>query len=82
MSLTFDLHAHSNISDGILTPVELVKHAAAHKVDVLALTDHDDTSGLSIARETAERLGVKFINGVEISVTWKKTHFTYCRFKN
>ncbi|TSA42661.1 MAG: PHP domain-containing protein [Methylotenera sp.] len=72
MSLTFDLHSHSNISDGLLTPIELVEHAAAHNVDVLALTDHDDTSGLKIAREAAQRLGVQLINGVEISVTWKK----------
>jgi len=42
-----DLHSHSNISDGLLTPTELVAHAAQHGVTVLALTDHDDISGLS-----------------------------------
>ena len=72
MSLIFDLHSHSTISDGVLSPVELVEHAAHHGVDVLALTDHDDTGGLAIAAAEAKRWGLHFINGVEISVTWKK----------
>ncbi len=72
MSLMIDLHSHSNISDGMLSPVELIEHAAMHRVDVLALTDHDDTSGLKIAAIEAERWGLQLINGVEISVTWKK----------
>ena len=72
MSLRIDLHSHSNISDGLLTPVELVAHAATHHVDVLALTDHDDTSGLEMAAIEAKRLGLQLINGVEISVTWKR----------
>jgi hypothetical protein len=72
MSLSIDLHAHSNISDGLLTPAELVEHAAMHRVDVLALTDHDDTSGLEIAEIEAKRWGMQLIKGVEISVTWKK----------
>jgi predicted metal-dependent phosphoesterase TrpH len=72
MSLSIDLHAHSNISDGLLTPAELVEHAAMHGVNVLALTDHDDTSGLELAGNEAKRRGMQLIKGVEISVTWKK----------
>ncbi|MDI1298582.1 3',5'-nucleoside bisphosphate phosphatase [Methylotenera sp.] len=72
MSLTFDLHSHTTISDGMLSPNELVAYAANQGVDVLALTDHDDTGGLAIAAEEAKRWGLHFINGVEISVTWKK----------
>jgi predicted metal-dependent phosphoesterase TrpH len=72
MSLIFDLHSHSNISDGLLTPAELVAHAATHGVDVLALTDHDDVGGLEAARVAAIRHNIQFVNGVEISVTWKK----------
>lgn len=72
MPFTIDLHSHSNISDGLLTPAELIEHAAMHRVDVLALTDHDDTSGLEVARTEAARWGIHLINGVEISVTWKK----------
>lgn len=72
MPFTIDLHAHSNISDGILTPEELIEHAAMHRVDVLALTDHDDVSGLEVAAREAKRWDIRLINGVEISVTWKK----------
>ncbi len=67
-----DLHSHSNISDGLLSPAELVGHAAEHGVRVLALTDHDDIDGLAEARLAAASHGIQFINGVEISVTWKK----------
>jgi predicted metal-dependent phosphoesterase TrpH len=72
MSLSIDLHAHSNISDGLLTPVELIEHAAMQRVDILALTDHDDTAGLEIAEAEAIRWGMQLIKGVEISVTWKR----------
>jgi predicted metal-dependent phosphoesterase TrpH len=70
--LDYDLHCHSSISDGTLTPGEVVKRAALRGVKVLALTDHDDTGGLNEAREVALQLGLTFINGVEISVTWRK----------
>jgi predicted metal-dependent phosphoesterase TrpH len=72
MALIFDLHSHSTISDGILSPAELVEHAVAHGVDVLALTDHDDTGGLAAASLAAKRSGLQLIHGVEISVTWRK----------
>lgn len=65
-----DLHSHSTVSDGLLAPADLVRHAAAKGVKVLALTDHDDVSGLPEAREAAAGEGMELINGVEISVTW------------
>ena len=71
MPSPIDLHSHSTASDGLLTPAELVRHAAAHGVRVLALTDHDDTSGLEEASIAASVAGINLINGVEISVTWK-----------
>lgn len=67
-----DLHSHSNISDGLFSPTELVEHAVQHGVSVLALTDHDDIGGLAEARQAATAHGIQLINGVEISVTWKK----------
>lgn len=67
-----DLHSHSNVSDGLFTPAELVEHAASHGVRVLALTDHDDIDGLADARQAAALHGIQLVNGVEISVTWKK----------
>ena len=69
--LDYDFHCHSNISDGTLTPTELVQRAAGRGVKVLALTDHDDVDGLAEARTVAHELGMIFINGVEISVTWR-----------
>ncbi len=66
-----DLHSHSTVSDGLLTPDELVTHAAAKGVRILALTDHDDTAGLAEAKVVATRHGIQLIHGVEISVTWR-----------
>ena len=70
--LDYDLHCHSNISDGTLTPAEVVDRAHSRGVKVLALTDHDDMDGLDEARSAASQHGMTFINGVEISVTWRK----------
>jgi 3',5'-nucleoside bisphosphate phosphatase len=71
--LDYDLHCHSTVSDGLLTPTELVAHAAERGVKVLALTDHDDLDGLDEARAAAKQHGIQFINGVEISVSWRSS---------
>lgn len=68
--LPVDLHCHSVFSDGVLSPAELAERAHAHGVQLWALTDHDELSGLSQAREHAQALGIRFVDGVEISVTW------------
>jgi hypothetical protein len=65
-----DLHCHSSVSDGLLAPAMLVDRAAANGVDVLALTDHDELGGLAEARTRAADLGLRFVNGVEVSITW------------
>jgi 3',5'-nucleoside bisphosphate phosphatase len=67
----FDLHAHSTISDGTLTPTELVDRAAARGVDYLALTDHDDTAGIDEARSAAAATPLRVVPGVEVSVSWE-----------
>jgi predicted metal-dependent phosphoesterase TrpH len=72
MAALFDLHCHSTVSDGLLSPSDLVAYAAKRGVKVLALTDHDDLGGLQAAREAALEHGIQFVNGVEISVTWKR----------
>jgi predicted metal-dependent phosphoesterase TrpH len=69
--LDYDLHCHSNFSDGILTPTLIVERAALRELKVLALTDHDDVAGLEEAAQAAARCGIEFINGVEISVSWR-----------
>jgi predicted metal-dependent phosphoesterase TrpH len=68
--LNVDLHCHSTVSDGTLTPEALVERAKRNGVEVLALTDHDELGGLARARERATDLGLPFVAGVEVSVTW------------
>ena len=68
--LNVDLHCHSTASDGLLPAAEVVRRAGANAVDMLALTDHDDLSGLASARSVADELAMRFINGVEISIEW------------
>ena len=69
--LDYDLHCHSNVSDGLLSPAELVARAAGRGVKVMALTDHDDLDGLPQARAAAQQHGIEFVDGVEISVSWR-----------
>jgi hypothetical protein len=71
--LNVDLHCHSTASDGLLAPKDVVARAAANGVDILSLTDHDDTSGLAQARAEADARGLRFVDGVEVSVTWHGT---------
>ncbi len=65
-----DLHTHSCVSDGTLSPSELVERAANHGVDMLALTDHDELSGLKEAARAAVQKGIRFIPGVEVSAVF------------
>lgn len=69
--LNIDLHCHSHVSDGVLSPEDVVMRAAANGVDVFALTDHDDVAGLPEAQTAADQVGIAFIPGIEISVTWR-----------
>jgi predicted metal-dependent phosphoesterase TrpH len=69
MSLICDFHAHSTVSDGTLTPAELVLQAHRSGVDVLALTDHDDVAGIPEALARAQELGMELLPGVELSVS-------------
>lgn len=65
--LPIDMHCHSTRSDGTFSPTEVVQKAYDKGVKVLSLSDHDTVLGLQEARQTAERLGMTLINGVEIS---------------
>src|SRR5207248_8250588 len=67
----FDLHAHSTHSDGLLTPAELVRRAAARAVDGLALTDHAELSGPSEAEAAAAGPPLRPIAGAEVSARWR-----------
>ena len=65
--MRIDLHTHSNRSDGTDDPAVLMEHAAAAGLDVIALTDHDATTGWDEAQQAADRLGIRLVRGIEIS---------------
>ena len=68
-----DLHCHSTVSDGTLEPEALAARAKANRVELWALTDHDELGGQQRAQEAARAAGLPFLNGVEISVTFLDT---------
>jgi predicted metal-dependent phosphoesterase TrpH len=65
-----DLHCHSTVSDGKYSPTEVAARARAGGVTLWSLTDHDQLGGQHEARAAAEALGIGYVCGVEISVTW------------
>ena len=68
--MRIDLHTHSTVSDGTLSPAEVIEAAVAAGLDVVALTDHDSLRGWLEAAQAAGRLGIGFVPGVEISCRW------------
>jgi len=68
--LNADLHCHSVVSDGTLTPEELASRAAANGVELWALTDHDEVGGQHRAAAAARENGMRYLTGTEISVTF------------
>ena len=71
--MLFDLHSHTNASDGQLSPSELVARAVERGVNVLAITDHDTLIGLAEAHAfiADKQLAITLINGIEISCVWE-----------
>ncbi|ANI99440.1 phosphatase [Polynucleobacter wuianus] len=69
-TLNADLHCHSVVSDGTLTPEALAERAKANGVNLWALTDHDELGGQQRAKAAASALNIDYLSGVEISVTW------------
>jgi predicted metal-dependent phosphoesterase TrpH len=63
-----DLHAHTNVSDGTLSPTALVEAAARAGLAAIAVTDHDHVGALPAARDAGVRLGVDVVTGIELSV--------------
>ena len=67
-----DLHCHSYFSDGELSPSALLKKALDAHVKLLALTDHDTIEGLQELHAAAKGCDIAVIDGIELSVRWKK----------
>lgn len=68
--LNADLHCHSVVSDGTLTPEELAQRAHGNGVELWSLTDHDELGGQQRASAAARALGMRYLTGTEISVTF------------
>lgn len=68
--LNADLHCHSNVSDGTLSPEALAERARRNGVELWALTDHDEVGGQHRARAAAHEQGLAYLTGSEISVTF------------
>jgi 3',5'-nucleoside bisphosphate phosphatase len=68
--LNADLHCHSVVSDGTLTPEALAERASANGVELWALTDHDEIGGQHRAAAAARAQGMKYLTGTEISITF------------
>lgn len=69
-ALNADLHCHSVVSDGTLTPEDLAQRAKQNGVALWALTDHDEVGGQSRAAAAAAAVGLDYLSGVEISVSF------------
>lgn len=70
-----DLHTHSTESDGTYTPTELIELAHSRGIGTIALTDHDTCAGLKEAQARARELGVNFIPGIELDISFKPGEF-------
>ncbi len=68
MEKTIDLHTHSTYSDGSLSPTDLIDLACKANLSALALTDHDTIEGLAEAEAEADKQGIRFLPGLELSV--------------
>lgn len=80
--MRIDLHNHTNHSDGVLTPKELLDRAIKNNVDIFALTDHDSVFGCDEIYELAKDTNVKVIKGMELSTTYKgESVHIICLFK-
>ncbi len=69
--MIYDLHTHSNFSDGALSPADLVQRALEKRVDVLAITDHDTIAACQA--DAAAGRKIRLIHGIELSTQWENT---------
>lgn len=66
-----DLHVHSNASDGVLSPEDLVMSARRTGLSVLGITDHDTVAGIKPAKAVAANAGIRIVPGIELSCGWE-----------
>lgn len=71
MKYKIDLHTHSYISDGTFSPREVIRIASKSNIKAIALTDHDSIEGVKDALDEAKKRNIDFLNGIEISASYK-----------
>ena len=69
-SMIIDLHIHSKSSDGAFTVEEIFKEAKLRNIEFMSITDHDSIDCQEVAIDLAEKAGIRYISGVELSVTF------------
>ncbi len=69
--MNIDLHCHTNISDGTLSPAELIALAVEREIDILSITDHDSIAAYDSVRSPNNKL--RIIPGIEFSSQWRKS---------
>lgn len=70
-----DLHVHTTASDGQYSPTEIIEKASVAGVKTIAITDHDTVDGLNEAKAAAERVGINFVPGAELSINYPTGEF-------
>ena len=70
-----DLHVHSTASDGQYSPAEIIQKAAEKNISVIALTDHDTVNGNKAAQAQADKAGLTFVHGTELSINFPTGEF-------
>lgn len=70
MSFKIDLHCHSLVSDGTLSPTQVIERAVRQQITDIALTDHDTTAGLAEAEIIANKHKINLMSGIELSTSW------------
>lgn len=68
-----DFHIHSTYSDGKCTPTQIIDIAKRHGVDIISITDHNCTNGISESIKHGKEIGIKVIPGVEVSTRYNRT---------
>ena len=77
---SFDLHVHTNASDGSFSPSDLIKRASEEGITTLAITDHDTVSGIDESLKAGKKFGLNVISGVEISIDFNPGTMHICGY--
>ena len=70
-----DLHVHTTASDGQYTPSQIIEFAHDKNIGVIAITDHDTVAGIDEGRKAAKKLGVTFVPGTELNISFPTGEF-------